>query len=229
MLNQTLEFEPFIEFLFIIFIIVLMVYLYNKTEGYWLMIFTLVFSSIITTISISNNVLPFTPYIQTFFIIFQLIIVIFKLFNLKQRCFTITNYKKKPVNKKKGLKFKSAIDIHEKRSIKSRKIDESKNAKIIRKNLNKNWKKNPSKSDILGIDTKKSKAKNSNEVIRFLKGIYPEVSTIPKTKNVLRLKKPLRDKRNKLQRITNIRYGNVKITKRKKKNTPNDYRITIRR
>lgn len=82
MLNQTLEFTPFIEFLFIIFLIVLMVYLYSKMEGYWLMIFTLVFSSIIATISINNYILPFTPYIQTFFILFQLIIVIFKLFNL---------------------------------------------------------------------------------------------------------------------------------------------------
>lgn len=83
MLNQSIEFTPFIEFLFLIFILILMVYLYNKTEGYWLMLFTLVFSSIITTISITNNVLPFTPYIQTFFIVFQLIIVIFKLFNLE--------------------------------------------------------------------------------------------------------------------------------------------------
>ena len=83
MLNQTIEFTPFIEFLFIIFLIVLMVYLYTKMEGYWLMIITLIFSSIIATISITNYILPFTPYIQTFFIIFQLIIVIFKLFNLE--------------------------------------------------------------------------------------------------------------------------------------------------
>jgi len=74
---------PLIEFLFILFLLILMIYLYGKMEGYWLMIITLMFSVIIGVISITNFDLPFTPYIQLFFILFQLIIVIFKLFNLK--------------------------------------------------------------------------------------------------------------------------------------------------
>ena len=137
-------------------------------------------------------------------------------------------YKKKPMNKKKAYSYYMALGIHKKRNLRSRKIDESKTSKIVNKNLNRNWKKYPSKSDISGIDTKKHKAKTSIEVINFLKGVYPEVSTIPKTRNVLELSKPLKNKRNKLQTISNIRYSNVKITKRKKKNTPNHYRISIR-
>ena len=137
-------------------------------------------------------------------------------------------YKKKPMNKKKAYSYYTALRIHKKRNLRSRKIDESKTSKIVNKNLNRNWKKNPSKSDISGIDTKKTKAKTSIEVINFLKGVYPEVSKIPKANNILGLFKPITNKRDKLQKIANIRYGNVKITKRKKKNTPNHYRISIR-
>lgn len=88
MINQTslIEFTiltPLIEVFFIIFLIILMIYLYSKMEGYWLMMITLMFSIIIGSISIYNFILPFTPYIQLFFMVFQLLIVVFKLYNLE--------------------------------------------------------------------------------------------------------------------------------------------------
>ena len=73
---------PLVEIIFFIFLMVLMLYCNNKMDGFWLMSIILMFSVIIGLISITNMLLPFTPYIQSFFIIFQSIILLFKILNL---------------------------------------------------------------------------------------------------------------------------------------------------
>lgn len=143
--------------------------------------------------------------------------------------FKIPNYKKKPMNRKKAHKDYKAIKRHESRSKRSKSIDESKTAKIVHKGFNKKWNKNPSKSDVRNVDTKKRKAKSVNEVLRFIKGVYPEANKVSKTKSIINFNKPIKDKRNKLERVANTRFANVRIKKRKLKNSKNQYRILLKK
>ena len=130
----------------------------------------------------------------------------------KKRKKHIKGYAKR---KKSGL-YTKAIRIHERRPASSRKRDESRSSKTVRKTYNRNWHKYPNKSDISGIDTKKHKAKSINEVISFLKGNYPEITKIRNTKSLITANIPrISSKQQVLQRSANIRYSNVKISKRK--------------
>lgn len=129
--------------------------------------------------------------------------------------------------KKKSNSYK-AYTKHQSRNLRSRKIDESKTSKTVYNRYNKSWSKNPNRSDIRHIDTKKHKARNITEVRNFISGVIPSKKT-PKFKSFITVKKPMANKQKQLQRVANTRYSNVKISKRKKKGTPNDYKISIKR
>jgi len=83
---DLIEFDmisPLIEIVIIIFLIILMIYCYRHFDGFWIMTIILVFSVIFGIISLANFQLPFTPFIQTFFIVIQLLMVLFKIINLQ--------------------------------------------------------------------------------------------------------------------------------------------------
>jgi hypothetical protein len=65
---------PFIEFFFIIFLLCLMGYLYKKMRIWVMILLVFTFSLIFGIISIMRFDIPFSPYIQIFFILFQTII-----------------------------------------------------------------------------------------------------------------------------------------------------------
>lgn len=121
-----------------------------------------------------------------------------------------------------------ALARHKKRPKASRKKDESRTSKIVYNDYTEAWSKHPERSDVKGIDTKKKKAKSIKEVRQFISGVIP-VKKVPKSKSLISVTKPLANKQKQLQRVSNVRFSNVKIRKRKKKNTPNDYRISIRK
>ncbi|MGM0496044.1 MAG: hypothetical protein ACQERX_05230 [Bacillota bacterium] len=76
LLNYSSILTPLIEVFILIFLMLIMVYLYKNMRVVALMMICLMFSVIIGVISITNWSLPFTPYLQVFFILFQLILVI---------------------------------------------------------------------------------------------------------------------------------------------------------
>lgn len=128
-------------------------------------------------------------------------------------------------------RLKDAINKHNSRSTRAKRIDESKTSKKVYDVAPNSWFKNPANSDVRNIDTKKHKAKSINEVIGFLKGTSkfnkksfakPNV----KTRTLVKLNK--QERKNILQ-LSNIRYNNVSLSKRKKKNTPNQYWIKIKK
>lgn len=65
---------PIFAVIIIIFLMLLMVYLYRKVGIWYLSLGILMFSIIIGINSLSFNSIPFTPYFQSFFILFQTII-----------------------------------------------------------------------------------------------------------------------------------------------------------
>jgi len=122
--------------------------------------------------------------------------------------------------------YPKSLAREKRRSKRSRAIDESKTSKIVHRDYRISWSKNPNKSDVLGIDTKKAKAKTHNEVITYIKSVIP--NTKKEGKSLISVSKSMLNKQKRIQELVNIRYGNIKIKKRKKKNTPNDYRITFK-
>lgn len=137
---------------------------------------------------------------------------------------------KKKIKKKSRRKYSAygAVVFHEKRSPRSRGVDESKTAKTVKQKPTKQWFSNPATSDVIGIDTKKAKAKSALEVLKHLQAIRPipkkdfEHKTIKK--GILTYRK---GSANLLQKVVNVRYNNVKIFKRKKKGRDNDYWISV--
>lgn len=73
-LNYTTWINPFIEFFFLMGLIITMIYMYRKMRIWVLILFIFLFSIIFGMISIMNFSVPFSPYIQIFFILFQTIV-----------------------------------------------------------------------------------------------------------------------------------------------------------
>jgi hypothetical protein len=64
----------FASIVFMVFLMVLMIYLYVKIDRFLPLLVVFLFSIIIGMVSFSGSYLPFTPFIQLFFILFQTII-----------------------------------------------------------------------------------------------------------------------------------------------------------
>jgi hypothetical protein len=64
----------FASIVFMVFLMVLMIYLYVKIDRFLPLLVIFLFSIIIGMVSFSGSYLPFTPFIQLFFILFQTII-----------------------------------------------------------------------------------------------------------------------------------------------------------
>lgn len=127
--------------------------------------------------------------------------------------------------------LRKAIVKEQKRPKKSRAIDESKTAKVVHKYPVKSWFKNPATSDIENIDTKKHKAQHINEVIGFLKGTnrFNKHNFTNTNVTTRRLVKITKQDRKALLKTARIRFSNVSLQKRKKKKTPNQYWVKIKR
>ena len=78
--NFSSDLTPVIEVFLLIFLLCLQVYFLKKKNVFILVVVVLLFSLIIGVISIVNYSLPFTPWIQLFFILFQVAIVLNKAF-----------------------------------------------------------------------------------------------------------------------------------------------------
>lgn len=124
---------------------------------------------------------------------------------------------------KKDASYYKAYKRHQFRKSASKKRDESKTAKKVYSNYNKNWSKYPNRSDIKGIDTKKAKAKSKAEVFRWIKSNIPSLKSVDFKGNRLFVNYQGKGnriaKRNKLQTIANVRYSNVCVKPRKKRNS----------
>jgi len=141
----------------------------------------------------------------------------------------------------KDYSFLEAKKIHEKRSLRSRRADESRTAKKTSKTLTKEWIKDPARSDIVNVDTKKHKAKDIIEPSHWLMSSFEKTGsgdllTIKdfefsedKKRAILTIL-PRGNKKstvNKLLSMLNIRYNNVNVRVRNKKGKPNDFWISV--
>ena len=132
--------------------------------------------------------------------------------------------------KKKKYSIYHAVEHHEKRSNRSKGADESKTAKKTRNYPTKDWYKNPDRSDVVNIDTKKAKAKNVGQAIGFLQSVTR--TSVPK-KNVKQTsnKKAIithpKASVKTLQKTVNVHFNNVKVYKRKKRGRPKDFWISV--
>jgi len=73
---DLLGFYPLMTFFAIIFLFALMMFCYLKMRVFVLILAIYLFSLIIGITSFSESVIPFTPFLQIFFLIFQSIIFI---------------------------------------------------------------------------------------------------------------------------------------------------------
>lgn len=73
---DLIGFYPIMTFFGLIFFFVLMVYCYLKLRIFWLILIIYLFSLIIGVLAVSESIIPFTPYLQIFFLIFQSILFI---------------------------------------------------------------------------------------------------------------------------------------------------------
>ena len=127
---------------------------------------------------------------------------------------------------KKKYSVYGAVQFHEKRPTRSRRADESRTSKNVKKLPTKKWYEDPSTSDVLGVDTKKYKAKSAKEVFRHLQAIrYMPDKDIKYTTTKRAILNYRKGSANVLQKAINVRYNNVKISKRK--NKENDYWISV--
>ena len=129
--------------------------------------------------------------------------------------------------KKKKYSIYHATEFHEKRPKRSKGADESRTAKNTKNYPTKAWYDDPNKSDIRNIDTKKSKAKNIKEVIRFLKGVkdIPDknIKFTSQKKAIITYHYSV----NVLRKAINVRYNNVRVFKRVKKGRTHDFWISV--
>jgi hypothetical protein len=75
-LNTDIWIIPFLEFGFIIFLMLTMIYCYKKMRIWVIMVLIYGFSLIFGMMSIMSFSVPFSPYIQMFFILFQTLLFI---------------------------------------------------------------------------------------------------------------------------------------------------------
>lgn len=68
---DLLGYYPVMSLLFIVFLTMLMVFCYLRMRVFVLMLIIFVFSLIIGVNSMSETIIPFTPYLQLFFLLFQ--------------------------------------------------------------------------------------------------------------------------------------------------------------
>lgn len=73
-LNVDVWIIPFLEFFFLMILILIMVYLYRKMRVWLLILMVFLFSLVFGMISIMSFSIPFSPYIQIFFMLFQSIV-----------------------------------------------------------------------------------------------------------------------------------------------------------
>jgi hypothetical protein len=64
---------------FMLFLMILMIYFYVKIERFLPVLLIFLFSIVIGMVSFSGSYLPFTPFIQIFFMLFQTIIFYLKI------------------------------------------------------------------------------------------------------------------------------------------------------
>jgi len=140
------------------------------------------------------------------------------------------------------ISFKKAKRRHNRRPAKSRKADESRTSKKKSIEITKSWMKDPTRSDIVGIDTKKLKAKNIMEVNRFLSTVYrkPKKVLLEKTDFIVKEDKrrsivtirPRGHKKTTESNIRNLlemRFNNVTVRSRKTKKPNDDFWLSIRK
>ena len=147
----------------------------------------------------------------------------------------------KIAKKKKNYHFFQAKERHESRTKRSRKSDESRTAKKTTQKITEGWMKNPAGSDIVGIDTKKHKAKNMSEPSQWLISSFKKVGrdkqlkkkdfifTLDNRRAILTVS-PRGHKattKKTLQALLDIRYNNVQVRSRKKKGRPDDFWISV--
>ena len=80
-----IEYFPLINFFMLIFLIILSLYCYTKVRRYLISLVVFLFSLIIGIRSMSETEMPFTPYIQVFFIVFQVIIILLMSLELRNK------------------------------------------------------------------------------------------------------------------------------------------------
>lgn len=76
-LNQIVEYSlltPLLSGLFLLFLFIIMIYCYKKLRIFYIILIIWLFSLVIGMESIVNNDLPFSPYFQIFFMLFQTLI-----------------------------------------------------------------------------------------------------------------------------------------------------------
>jgi len=141
--------------------------------------------------------------------------------------------------KEEKLTWKKAKEFEKNRELKSRISDEKQTAKNVSHIVSENWFKNPASSDIWGIDTKKIKAKNIDEVINFLMASfikinkqslnYSDFKIINNNKAILTITpRSTKDVTlDRLRDIVEIRYNNISIISRKRKTFNDDFWILI--
>lgn len=135
--------------------------------------------------------------------------------------------------------FSDAKKFHKKRSKISRTRDESKTSKKKSYIATKNWFKNPGSSDIIGIDTKKEKAKSTKEVKLYLISTYNLYNKLLNKNNFSKEQKnkillttiSILNKKNAriyIQNLLDIRYNNTYVRQRNKSRNNKDFWIFIR-
>ena len=68
-----------ISIAFLLFLMILMIYFYVKIEKFLPVLLIFLFSIVIGMVSFNGSYLPFTPFIQLFFMLFQTIIFYLKI------------------------------------------------------------------------------------------------------------------------------------------------------
>lgn len=73
---DLLGFFPIMSLFAIIFLFMLMIYCYMKIRVFLVILVVYIFSLVIGVVSFNESVIPFTPFLQIFFLVFQTIIFI---------------------------------------------------------------------------------------------------------------------------------------------------------
>lgn len=137
------------------------------------------------------------------------------------------------------LTYDEAKEVHRRRSKKARRMDESKTSKNLYNTPNVTWASNPGSSDIWGIDSKKRKAKDINEVKLYLTSMYrkpgggiikkKQFRDINNKKTLLHLKdvSDSGNTREYIKTLLEIRYNNIQIRRVSSKKSNKDFWITV--
>lgn len=143
--------------------------------------------------------------------------------------------------KKKKYTIFDAMEIHGRRSKKSRTSDESRTAKNTMMVPNQNWVNDQTTGDVTGVDTKKYKVKTIITVIRHIKSSYVkserekplrDESFFNKTKTSVMLKintSNSEKKKQYLDYIISLRYNNVVVRRKSTRRNNSIFIIYIRK